>query len=75
MDSAQPERRWQVWVRVRLGGERRIDAARACGYKDGSAVTQILSRLQIDAQKNPKIPIQMARLENDFNRISSCFKS
>jgi hypothetical protein len=33
------ERPWQLWVRVHLGGERRIDIARACGYKDGSAIT------------------------------------
>jgi hypothetical protein len=38
--ARQPERPWQVWVRVHLGGERRIDIARAYGYKDGSAITQ-----------------------------------
>jgi len=34
----QPERPWQVWAGVHSGGERRIDIARACGYKDGSAM-------------------------------------
>jgi REP element-mobilizing transposase RayT len=69
-----PERRWQAWVRVRLGGERRIDAARACGYKDGSAITHLLARLQTDAQTHPTIPAQMARLETNFHRILSSFK-
>ena len=36
----QPERSWQVWIKVHLGGERRIDIARAYGYKDGSAITK-----------------------------------
>jgi len=30
--EAEAERRWQVWMRVRLGSERRIDVARAYGY-------------------------------------------
>jgi len=42
----QPERAWGVWARVHLGGERRIDVARAFGYKDGSAITQMLKRLE-----------------------------
>jgi hypothetical protein len=49
--------------------------ARACGYKDGGAITHILNRLQTDAQKTPAISSQMARLESEFNHILSSFKS
>jgi hypothetical protein len=73
--AKQPGRPWQVWVRVRLGAERRIDIARAYGYKDGSAITQILKRLQQDAGSNPATAQRMSRLETDFNHNLSAFKS
>ena len=40
----QPDLPWQVWIRVNLGRERRIDVAQSFGYKDGSAITQMLKR-------------------------------
>jgi hypothetical protein len=70
-----PERRWQVWARVRLGGERRIDVARGYGYKDGSAITQILKRLQKEAKSKPVLAERMARLEIEINEIVSSVKS
>lgn len=70
----QPERRWQVWVRVRLGGERRIDIARACGYKDGSAITHILNRLQTEARSKPPTARRMSRLETEIEPILASFK-
>jgi hypothetical protein len=44
----QEDRRLQICLRVRLGGERRVDLARAYGYKDGSAITHLLKRLAED---------------------------
>jgi len=73
--SRQPEPTWRVWVRVRLGGERRIDAARSCGYKDGSAVTHILNRLQKQSQSKPSVAARMARLESEISQLLSRFKS
>jgi hypothetical protein len=35
----------RIWIWVRVGGERRVDVARAYGYKDGSAITHLLKRL------------------------------
>ncbi len=71
----QPERSWQVWVRVHLGGERRIDVARAYGYKDGSAVTQILKRLQAEAASKPALAARMSRLESEIDHVLSSVKS
>ena len=62
-------------VRVRLGGERRIDVARACGYKDGSAITQILKRLEAAALQTPAPQARMARLRQAFSRRVSSVKS
>jgi len=63
----QPERPWQVWVRVNLGGERRINVARAYGYKDGSAITQILKRLQAQARSEPALARRMSRLKGKID--------
>ena len=72
--ARQPERPIQVWIRVQLGGERRIDIARACGYRDGSAITQILKRLEKRAESNPAIRRRLSRIEAEFNRSLSCVK-
>jgi hypothetical protein len=71
----QAERSWQVWVRVQLGGERRVDVARACGYKDGSAITHILKRLRTEARTKPASAARMSRLESEMDHTLSCFKS
>ena len=52
--SRRPERRWQVWVSARLGRERRVDAACACGY-----------RLQINAGSNPHAARRTARMKTE----------
>ena len=65
---------WQIWTRVFLGGERRVDVARAYGYKDGSAVTQILKRLSTQAADEPKYAAQMSKLRTDFELDLSSFK-
>ena len=73
--ARQPERPRQVWVRVHLGGERRVDIARAYGYKDGSAITQILKRLRTTGQPAPATTARMSLLETEMGSILSCFKS
>jgi hypothetical protein len=69
----QSERAWQVWVRVRLGAERRIDVARAYGYKDGSAITQILKRLE--ARSDPEMAARMSDLRESLSISVSSVKS
>jgi len=71
----QPERPWQVWVRVHLGGERRVDIARAYGYKDGSAITQILKRLHVEAASKPAGASRMSRLQTEIDHSLSSVKS
>jgi len=71
----QSERAWQVWVRVRLGAERRIDVARAYRYRDGSAVSHVIRRLEALAAMQTALTKRMARLRLVFDRLMSCVKS
>jgi len=71
MACLQSERLWKSWVRARLGGERHIDIARSLGYKDGSAISHILKRLE----SNPAASQRISALTKEFDSILSCFKS
>jgi putative transposase len=50
--AQEPDIRVRIWARVRLGGERRVDVAREHGYRDGSAVTQLIKRLDAAARQD-----------------------
>ena len=65
--QSEEERSLQVWMRVVLGEERRIDVAREYGYSDGSAVTHRLKRLQCAAQTDPSLRKRMAFLQAQHN--------
>ena len=62
----EPDPRLRVWLRVHLGGERRIDVARSCGYADGSAVTQLLKRLEQAAIKPGPLREKIDRYTKEF---------
>lgn len=64
----QAERCWAVWVRIVLGGERRIDVARAYGYRDGSAITQILRRLEQSVSEDKALAARMRGLRRKWKR-------
>jgi putative transposase len=64
--EATIDRRLQVWVRVILGGERRVDVAAEYGYKDGSAITQIIKRLEIRAATDRSLRTQLAKMRAAF---------
>lgn len=72
--EAENERRWKAWLRVRLGGERRIDVARALGYKEGSAITHALKRLEEMILKDPSFSSYASTLETEFKKANSSFK-
>jgi len=69
----EKERPWQVWLRVTLGGERKVEVARSYGYRDGSAVTHILKRLAWAAKTTPVLQTQMTELKTQHERILSSF--
>jgi hypothetical protein len=53
-------------VRVTLGGERRVDVGQALGYKDGSAITHILKRLQARAAIDRGLRTELAKIQKAF---------
>jgi REP element-mobilizing transposase RayT len=44
--KTEPDKRWQLWIRARLGGERKVDLAQTYGYRSGAAVLEALKRLE-----------------------------
>jgi REP element-mobilizing transposase RayT len=64
--AAEPDARVRIWARVRAGGERRVDVARECGYRDGSAVTHLIQRLDAAALRDRTLAKRLANL--------SCFR-
>jgi hypothetical protein len=67
----EEDRRWQIRIRARLGGERRLDLARACGYSAGSANTQILERLERAVLSNSAIRTRLSALEAEHENLVS----
>ena len=57
--EAEAEDRLKIWLRVRLGNERKVDVARDYGYRDGSAVLQILKRLEERAETNHGLKMKL----------------
>ena len=51
--------------------ERRVDIARAYGYKGGSAITQRLKRLENEDRSKPALAGRMARVEGESDDILS----
>lgn len=66
----EPDIRWQVWVRARLGGERKVDLAREYGYRSGAAVLEVLKRLENRAGEDSEITNKMKQLKKTL-RIES----
>lgn len=57
------DQRVRIWARVRLGGQRLVDVARECGYRDGSGVHRILQRLEARADGDPSLAAKLKRLQ------------
>jgi len=69
--AKEPDSRVKVWLRVKVAGERRVDVARSLGYKDGSAVTQIIKRLEATAKTDPRLATRLERYRN-LSCVTSC---
>lgn len=58
----EPDQRIQIWARVRLGAEPSLAVAREHGYRDGSAVRQIIKRLERAAQTDRQTRTRLHQL-------------
>jgi putative transposase len=43
----EPDWRWKIWLRLRVGGERAVDVGRELGYKSsGAGILEVIKRLE-----------------------------
>ena len=61
--AQETDKRVRIWLRVRLGGERKVDVARALGYRDGGSVLQVIKRLEAARRRDPALEKRLAHLE------------
>lgn len=67
----ESDRRIQIWLRVRLGGERMVDVARRLGYANGSAVHQVIKRLEAKRQQDASLAKRLRTLEAKIKSVKS----
>ncbi|MBN2128881.1 MAG: transposase [Sedimentisphaerales bacterium] len=67
----EPDRRVQVWLRVRLAGERMVDVARSLGYANGSAVHQVVRRLEAQQRRDADLARKLHRLADTVRGVKS----
>lgn len=49
----EPDLRWKIWLRVRVGGERAVDVGRELGYRSsGSGILEVIKRLEKRAESS-----------------------
>ena len=69
--AGEPDPRIRVWARVKLGGERRVMAARAEGYRDGSAATHLIPALEGRAVRDRALRKRLDSLKRRFSSFKS----
>jgi putative transposase len=67
----EPDQRLQIWLRVRLGGERMVDVAERFGYCSGSAVHQVVRRIENRRHQDPALAQKLAALEAAVESVKS----
>jgi REP element-mobilizing transposase RayT len=65
--EGEPDRRVQLWLRAKLGGERRTDLAREFGYRDGSGVLQVVKRLETRSGTDKALARRVRQLRSAFD--------
>ena len=67
--TRQKDPRLQLWVRVRLGGEKLIDLAQEQGYCDGSGVYRVVTRLEQAAEVDRKLRRELEELRKSVSIV------
>ncbi|MBM3859602.1 MAG: hypothetical protein FJ395_08130 [Verrucomicrobia bacterium] len=62
--AGETDDRMKIWARVKLGGERSVDVARAFGYRNQSGVGQVVKRLEQYAKEDDELRLRMEHLKN-----------
>jgi putative transposase len=69
--AQEEDNRWQIWLRVKLGGERPIDLARELGYRDGGTILQIIKRLEKKAETDESWGQKLRRYKQELSRVEN----
>jgi putative transposase len=69
--DGETDERIKIWARVRLGGERGVAVAREHGYQDGSAVGQVVRRLEQRSIEDATLREKLARIKANLSRVQS----
>jgi hypothetical protein len=69
--DAEVDARVKIWARARLGGERMADMAKELGYADGTAVTQIVKRMEANALVNEALRQKLDGLKRTVSFVRS----
>ena len=59
--------RVKAWLLVKMGRWKRLDAAQRLGYRDGSALTHILKRVEAVRLEDQSLSRRMRELEDSFD--------
>jgi len=60
----------QMWIRIRLGGERIADLAQEQGYRHRTGVFRVVQRLERSAEKNPDLRNKLSDLRRDLSTVT-----
>ena len=63
--ALESDRRVQIWLRVRVGGERITEVARRCGYSDSTGAWRVVHRLETAAKHDRGLAGKLKRLQRD----------
>ena len=71
LTEGKDDTRIQIWIRVRLGGQRMTDVARDSGYQDASSVDRVLQRLDTRANEDRQLARHLRQLQRkaDASRV------
>ena len=69
--AREPDRRVQIWLRVRLGAERMTEVARLYGYRDGSGIHRVVNRLESHAQRDRDLAAKLQAWQARLSSVKS----
>ena len=67
----EPDRRVQIWLRVRLGGERMTEVAKVYGYRDGSGIHRVVERLESRAKSDRHLATKLKEWRARLSSVKS----
>jgi len=69
MVEQQKDPRLRLWIRVRLGGEKHVDLAHEEGYRDGSGVYRVVTRLERAAEVDRRLKKELEELRRSVSIV------